>query len=288
MSKACSYQLLLGVNLLAVAVSLAILGITLNIMYGSGIGVSALEGLPVQIYYASIAFSGLVFLISFLGILGGYFHHKSALYLFTLLDFLSGVFTLIVLILALLYANGISTIPQIDGSVTTIDNSLESELLKQAVNQSSVWLTTQKELSCCGVDIAATYDYATYDLSDSAFQLVLESGPNCAAGRTEIAAVHALYPTYNSSVDTYVASDANLKNYFCKQVAESFIKLNTIYIGAIAGALVVLQFITLIAAFKLLCSVTLQQGGFVIPPDPSGGALAYGQPQTGNYGAQLA
>jgi len=193
------------------------------------------------------------------------------------------------LILALLYANGISTLPQIDGSITTIENSLEPTLLKQAINQPAVWNTTQNGLSCCGVDIATTYDYATYGYSDDAFQLILESGSDCAAGRAEIATIHAKYPTYNSSiVDPVIAADSILEDYFCKKVIENFIKVNTIYVGSIAGALVVLQFITLISAFKLLCSVYVPEGGFVPIPEGTGGALAYGQPHYGQYGARLA
>jgi len=289
-SKTCSYYLLIWINIAAVAAALAILGITLNVMFGTGFGLVSLAGMPVQVYYAAIAFSVLVFLIGVLGIIGAYRHSKTATYLFVFLDLLTAILVIVVLVFALLYSNGISTSPVIDNSVVTLSHDLEDGLLNQALNLSSVWVVTQSKLGCCGIDLAATYRFSDFNMTDSDFQLLLQPNASCDGVRQEVLNLHKTFPNWTAEAEGNATSDPKLVPKFCKTVVESFIHTNTYEVAGIAIGIVILQLITVICAFKLLCKIYTTHGGFVIPPEPSGGALAYGkgQPQVGFSGGALA
>jgi len=277
MAKAKSYYVLLTVNVLALVIALVILGLALNLLYGPGLGVASLDGLPVQIYYVVIAFSLFVFLISLLGVIGGSLHSKVALGIFSLLDLLLALTVVIIMIFVLLYANGKSTTTAVDNSIATLQKTLEAELLTQAVSEQKVWLVTQKGFKCCGIDLESTYAYATYNYTDAAFLQILQSGTTCAAGITEIQTIHANFTTYTTAAQTASNNDPILSTYFCKTAVSDVVKANTIYIGIIAGVLVLLQIVTATAAIRLLTKVYIDQGGFVKPPeDLSADNLAYG------------
>jgi len=284
--KACSHYLLIWVNFLAFAISLAIVGVTLNMMYGTNnLSLAFLSGLPVQLYYILIGFAGLVFLISSLGMVGGCMHSKTLTVLFVVFDLISLLAVIVVCVFVLLYANGIPTIPLFDNAATTLETTLESVMISEATSSdSAVWVTAQTKIGCCGIDFETTYNFSQYSLNDTAFQAELESGPNCAAGRAEIASLHQTYPTYSSDAQSAASAATALEGYFCKEVLITWVHTNTMVVGIGAGVLVLVQLVSLVAAFRLLCKVYTTQGGYVVAPESTGGAISFnGGPQTNGY-----
>lgn len=248
-------------------------------MYGSGLGVATLDGMPLQIYYVVIAFSLFVFLIGVLGIIGTCMHSKIATIVFVILDLAIALVLLIIMIFVLLYANGITTTDTVDKSVAGIQESLEEALVSQAVSNPEVWVVTQEGFSCCGIDLNATYSYDSFGYSDANFTNVLQPGEKCAAGRAAILAIHAAHPTYSAEAESAASANDVLDDYFCKRKVSLFVRSNTLYIGIIAGFLILIQAISATAAIILLSKVSINNGGFVKPKEENGNTLAFGGPQ---------
>lgn len=248
-------------------------------MYGSGLGVASLDGMPLQIYYVVIAFSLFIFLIGVLGIIGTCMHSKIATIVFVTLDLAIALVLLIIMIFVLLYANGISTTETVDKGVANIQEALEEALVAKAVTNPEAWVVTQKGFSCCGIDLNATYAYDLYGYSDVNFTSVLQPGDSCAAGRAAILTIHAAHPQYSAAAEAAAAADSILADYFCKKKVSIFVRTNTRYIGIIAGFLILIQVISAAAAIILLTKVTINNGGFVRPKEENGNTLSFGGPQ---------
>jgi len=215
---------------------------------------------------------GLVFLISTLGLFGVCCKSIMATTLFFYLDFLLSLILLVSMTIIILSANNISTTPEIDGPIALIQQDLQSALLTQAVDSPSAWNMTEQTFSCCGVDLNSTYLYDQYNMTDAEFVLALQPGDNCSDVRTAILALHAKYSTYNNETESTVSAIP-----FCKKIVTVFVHDHTLAIGIVAGVLVWTGLVSAYASFLLLCRVSTEKGGFVIPKDQNGngGQLGY-------------
>jgi energy-coupling factor transporter transmembrane protein EcfT len=274
-----SKRILLGVNILALVLALVVIGLTCYVTFGSDTGIAYIDGIPVEVFYVMIAFAGFVAIVSGVGVLGVCLQSKFFVILFTFLDILLALVLLIVAIFVLLYSNGISTDPTIDNALGVVQDSVETEFMTRAIEFPDVWVVTQEGFACCGIDLNSTYRFEEFNMTDSEFLSVLQSGSDCADGRAAIATIHASFPDYSSEAEDAAAANDALDGYFCKPVVTEYIRLNTMYIGIVAGVLVLIQIVTAAAAIILLTKVSTQNGGFVVPKQESGGSLAFNQPK---------
>lgn len=239
-----------------------------------------LAGLPDGIYYAMIVFGSFVFMVAFLGIAGTCLHSKILMSLFIIFDLLLALGLLVSAIIILIYANGITTVKEVDDNAKTFQGMVEKTLYEQATVEKEVWAATQSSIGCCGINLKSTYaDYSEFNITSlNEFLNVLQPGAKCADGRTAVLSIHASYSNYTAEAETAADANAALQKYFCQDIISTFIRSNTIIVGAVAAVLVIIQIITAAAAIILLTKVTTTNGGFVPPPEETGNSLAYGAP----------
>jgi hypothetical protein len=282
---------LIVVNMIAVILSLVVIGLAMGVMFSSGIPV--VGDLPKMAVYGVIVFSCVVFLVSLLGLLGGCFHNKISTIVFVVLNLLMVLLNILGFAFVLSYGNGVPTVSQIDDAARQAQLDFQDELTKFAINNPEDWLFTQETLLCCGVDFRATYfDYASLDVESFAdFNLALHSREDCAEGRAEIADLHDLHSEYTTTGEEAVALNEVLNaeaNFFCKNRISTVVMEYTKYIAGFVALLVVTQLITIVAAFYLLCKVEDKDGGFQPNKEENAGDFAgtNGKPQADNYQQQ--
>jgi hypothetical protein len=275
---------LIVVNMIAVILSLVVIGLAMSVMFSSGIPV--VGDLPKMAVYGVIVFSCVVFLVSLLGLLGGCFHNKVSTVVFVVLNLGMVLLNILGFAFVLAYGNGVPTVAEIDSAARQAQLDFQDELTKFAVNNPEDWLFTQQTLLCCGVDFRATYfDYASLEVETfEEFNLALHSRDECASGREEIEELHALYAEYSETGEEAVSTNDILNaeaNFFCKNRISTVVMEYTKYIAGFVALLVVTQIITISAAFYLLCKVEDKDGGFQPNKEGNAGDFAgtNGKPQ---------
>ena len=124
-----------------------------------------MASLPTATFYVLIAFNGLVFLVSILGLLGACAESKIATIAFAGLDGLLLVIQIVVMVILLLYANGQATVVEsLDAEIKAGQVLAEQNLVLSSVTDVEQWMKTQESFSCCGVDFEATYWGGSSDL----------------------------------------------------------------------------------------------------------------------------
>lgn len=278
---AISRKLLIFTNIVAFVISLAMLVGVLVFLYG-GIEVAQLEGVPTEAYYILIAFNLAVFLISVLGLVGTTTHSKVATIVFIVLNMISALILVVGMVFGLLYANGQSTVGELDDFAKEAQAQLEKSLVDRAIEDPELWAFTTSSIECCGVDLEAVYSYADYDYNLTDFIAALHVGENCAASSLDTIETIVLNNTYSADVEAD-ALDILGDDFFCKNKISVQVVTNTMFIAIGAGVLVLVQIITIVAAFVLLLKVPISEGGFAKEKEyqQNGGQLTgTGGPQT--------
>ena len=192
--------------------------------------------------------------------------HPCVMFTFAISGSLLVVFQIVVVVLVLVRVLN----PQ--GSVDYADGAtvFEIKLFAWAKENPGSWQDAQNAWECCTYTFESTYDdrYSNivgYNHTDFA------TGDRCdSIGMNRIAALHSSHPVFTpqaqraAEVDGYVGA---LNEFFCwdrfMSIAYSYRYLTT----ALFSIFLFLEFSAVVSAYRLLCCVAYDDGGYVVTAD---------------------
>lgn len=208
--------------------------------------------LPDWTLLVMVLFSSLVFLVSTTGAIAGHTQRRG----FLLCFFFSVTVTILISLLSTiflgLYANDKAP-GALDRAGASAQDELEAFFIDLASSDPVEWLETQEVFSCCGIDLEATYVPLQPGQNTTELLLSQLSGPGCNdAG--EFAAIVAIQSIFTEFSDEAAASADSIlgEEYFCRGKVGALAEEYTLYAAIAAGFFLLVQFVQLVCAFKLI------------------------------------
>lgn len=251
---------LMSVNSLMALLALVTAGTAIYGLTDSSFIVSAIpDVVPSYTFTAGLVFAGAVMVIALMGLCSAKYQNKCGLMVY-----------MVVVLLALVAEGTVSGYLLTKGGVihdAKAENlahaasrevrKFENDLLEFATGHADEWVQTQDALSCCGYDIRAARG------GNSAAAADVDTGAQCDANRSALAAIVNDTTTYPTLKDAQEAVDAQLgADFFCKNSVLDFAEEYSKTLGIAAGALAFVELLCLCSAVALGCCTSKKDGGF--------------------------